>query len=154
VKTGELGMPDLDTKERMKHVYAHIWIGELWNHGNPGGGRCLAETFTDHRPIEQFPNNRDGHVQMAFDWNRAFPDMTFVIKDMIVEQDRLVARYVARGTHEGTLLDIPRTGASVELTGIDIMRFQGDQITDWWHNEDMQSLMETILRAQRGEAAG
>ncbi|MEB3022994.1 MULTISPECIES: ester cyclase [Mycolicibacter] len=140
--------PQSTSADHMRHTYADIWIGQLWDHGNTDGGRCLAETFTDHRPIEQFPNSKQGHIDMAVDWNLAFPDMIFTVEDMIVEGDQLVARYTARGTHEGPLLDIPGTGVQVELTGIDIMRFKDGLITDWWHNEDMQGLMEAIQRAR------
>ena len=145
-------MSESAARERMKYIYAQVWIGELWNCGKPEGGRHLAETFRDHRPIAQFANSRAGHIEMALDWTRAFPDMRFEIEDMIVEGDRLVARYVARGTHLGPFLGMPGTGVSVELTGIDIFRFDGEQMTDWWHNEDMQGLMDTILRAHRGGA--
>jgi len=140
--------PERIDADQMRHIYAAIWIGELWDYGNPAGGRCLADTFTDHRPIAQFPNTKQGHIEMAIDWNRAFPDMTFTVEEMIVEGDQLAARYTARGTHEGTLLEIPGTGAQVELTGIDIMQFHDGLITDWWHNEDMQGLMEAIQRAR------
>ncbi len=134
-----------DKNERMKHIYKNLWIGKLWDKGDEDGGQFLADHFVDHRPIPQFPNSKAGHIEMAKDWNRAFPDMKFYIEDMVVENNRLVARYIARGTHEGILLGIPGTGAKVELHGIDIFNFDGDYMTDWWHNEDFQSMMETIL---------
>ncbi|RGA04729.1 ester cyclase [Microbispora triticiradicis] len=128
----------------MRHVYEEIWIGELWNRGDPAGGRALAEHFVDHRPIDAFPNTKEGHIAMALDWHQAFPDYRFLIEDVIVEGDRLVARYVSCGTHLGVLSGIPGTGRKVSLTGIDIMRFDGEHLAEWWHNEDMFGMMQQI----------
>ncbi|RDI63308.1 ester cyclase [Nocardia pseudobrasiliensis] len=132
-------------RELMRHVYEDIWIGELWNHGDPAGGRVLSEHFFDHRPIDAFPNTKHGHVAMAIDWNQAFPDFRFVIEDVLVEGDKLVARYNSSGTHTGVLSGIPGTGRTVSLSGIDIMRFDAeDRLVEWWHNEDMYGLMRQI----------
>jgi predicted ester cyclase len=128
----------------MRHVYEDVWIGELWNRGDPAGGRVLAEHFTDDHPIDAFPNSKEGHIAMALDWHQAFPDYQFTVEDVIVEGDRLVARYTSSGTHLGTLSGIPGTGRKVTLTGIDIMRFDGDLLAEWWHNEDMYGLMQQI----------
>ncbi len=132
-------------RELMRHVYEDIWIGELWNHGDPAGSRVLSEHFFDHRPIDAFPNTKNGHVAMAIDWNQAFPDFRFVIEDVLVDGDKLVARYNSSGTHTGVLSGIPGTGRTVSLSGIDIMRFDAeDRLVEWWHNEDMYGLMRQI----------
>lgn len=140
-------MPTRSEDERhelMRRVYEDIWIGELWNAGNPAGGRVLAEGFFDHRPIDAFPNTKSGHISMALDWHQAFPDYKFVIEDIIIEGDKIVARYNSSGTHLGVLSGIPGTGRRVTLTGIDIMRFERDLLVEWWHNEDMYDLMQQL----------
>ena len=133
-----------NSRKTMQHIYEKIWIGELWNSGNPAGARVLAEDFIDHRPIEQFPGNRNGHIAMALDWHRAFPDMQFKIQDVIVEGDKLVARYSAKGTHLGPFSGHTPTGRNVSLTGIDIFRFRDGYLLEWWHNEDIYGLMKQI----------
>lgn len=135
---------DETRRAKMQHLYEQVWIGELWNAGNAAGGRALARDFVDHRPIERFPADRDGHIAMALDWHRAFPDMTFQIHDVIVEGDKLVARYSAQGTHAGPLSGVAPTGRHVSLTGIDIFRFRDGHLAEWWHNEDIYSLMKQI----------
>lgn len=139
-----MSLREQPTREQMRHAYVDTWIGELWNQGNPDGGRVLAEDFIDHRPIEQFPGNREGHIRMALDWHNAFPDMKFVIHDLIIEGDKLVARYSAAGTHLGPLSGTPATGRQVSMTGIDIFRFRGLEMVEWWHNEDIYGLMRQI----------
>ncbi|MFI9504658.1 ester cyclase [Nocardia sp. NPDC052566] len=132
-------------RDIMRHVYEGIWIGELWNHGDPAGGRVLSERFFDHRPIDAFPNTKPGHVAMALDWHQAFPDFKFVIEDVLIDGDKLVARYNSSGTHTGVLSGVAGTGRVVTLSGIDIMRFDADNhLAEWWHNEDIYGLMQQI----------
>jgi predicted ester cyclase len=140
-------MNAIDTRQQralMRHVYEDVWIGELWNRGDPAGGRSLAEAFVDHRPIDAFPNTKHGHIAMALDWNQAFPDGRFLIEDILVDADRLVARYAFGGTHLGTLSGISATGREVRMTGIDIMRFENERLAEWWHNEDILGMMQQI----------
>ncbi|MBF6332003.1 ester cyclase [Nocardia transvalensis] len=139
-------MSEIEVRRKlMRHVYEDIWIGKLWNCGDPEGGRALSEKFFDHRPIDAFPNTKQGHVAMALDWHQAFPDFTFVIEDVLIDGDKLVARYNSSGTHTGVLSGIPGTGRRVSLSGIDIMRFDADDLlVEWWHNEDMYGMMQQI----------
>lgn len=132
----------------MKHIYVNIWLGEVWNEGNLTNlSAIFSEDFQDHRPIPQFPNTVEGHGAMAQDWCRAFPDMIFEVQDIAAENNRVFARYIARGTHQGPLLGIEATGAKVTLTGIDILGFRDGKVTDWWHEEDFDSFMKPILAA-------
>ncbi|RJO79160.1 ester cyclase [Nocardia panacis] len=139
-------MADAELRRKlMRRIYEDIWIGELWNSGNAEGGRVLAEDFFDHRPIDEFPNTKSGHVAMALDWHQAFPDLIFVVDDILIDGDKLVARYSSSGTHTGTLVGIQGTGRPVSMSGIDIMRFDhDDRLAEWWHNEDMYGLMQQI----------
>lgn len=136
------------TPAEMRHVYENIWIGQVWNKGDITNlSSIFSPEFKDHRPIPQFENSVQGHGEMALDWCRAFPDMTFEIQETIVEGNQLVARYVAKGTHQGVLLGIEPTGAAVTLTGIDIFKFENGKVTDWWHEEDFDEMMKPILAA-------
>lgn len=121
------------------------WLHEVWSQGNVAVVDDLLTTgFVDHRPIPQFGASRDGHKRMAADWHAAFPDMKLTIEDIVVEGDKLVARYSGRGTHRGVFCGIPATGATVSFTEIDIVRFEGDRIAEWWHNEDLQPLAQQV----------
>jgi steroid delta-isomerase-like uncharacterized protein len=53
-------------------------------------------------------------------WN-AFPDLRFACQDCIIQDSRLVAVWVAEGTHQGTILNIPPTGHRVEVKGMSVI---------------------------------
>ena len=67
----------------------------------------------------------------------AFPDVHLTIEDMIGEGDRVVIRYMYRGTHKGDLMGIPPTGKQVAVTGIEIMRVANGKILEEWINSDL-----------------
>lgn len=139
------------TAERMIFLYKAVWLGKVWSDGIVDAvDAVLALDFKDHRSIPQFPGDREGHKMMAADWHRAFPDMKFTAEDIIIAGAKVVGRYVAHGHHLGTFTGIPPSGACVTLTGIDIFQFGEDLVTDWWHNEDIQGLMDAIRRGQKG----
>lgn len=141
--------PGRGDRAHMQYLYETVWLGEVWSQGNVQAvDQVLAPDFCDHRPIPQFAGDRAGHKQMAADWHSAFPDMVFIVEDVIVDGDKLVGRYNAQGSHLGTLVGIPATGARVTLTGLDCFRFRGHEVTDWWHNEDMQGVLDQIEQAR------
>ncbi|MCJ7744051.1 MAG: ester cyclase [Dehalococcoidales bacterium] len=44
----------------------------------------------------------------------------------------MVARYSARGTHLGRLLDVPPSGKNIEINGIVIYRLADGKIAEGW----------------------
>jgi steroid delta-isomerase-like uncharacterized protein len=51
----------------------------------------------------------------------AFPDLRFVATEMIMQGSRLALVWVAEGTHQGPIMNIPPTGRRVEVRGISII---------------------------------
>ncbi len=74
----------------------------------------------------------------------AFPDLQFTAEDMIAEGDKVAARYTMRGTHQGELMGIPPTGNRIEVTGIDIVRFEGGKMVEHWGNSDELGMMQQL----------
>lgn len=140
-------MSDQQRRAHMQKTYER-WLHEVWGKGDVAVvDDILANNFVDHRPIPQFGPTRDGHKRMAADWHAAFPDMKLTIEDIVVEGDKLVGRYSGRATHGGAFAGIPATGTAVSFTEIDVIRFEGDRIAEWWHNEDLQPLAHSVRLA-------
>src|ERR671918_1116274 len=52
---------------------------------------------------------------------RAFPDLQFAVKDVVIQDSRVAIVWVAEGTHQGTIMNIPATGHRVEVRGMSII---------------------------------
>ncbi len=74
----------------------------------------------------------------------AFPDIKATVEDMIAEGDKVVARWTMRGTHEGTVRDIPATGRQVTVKGVTIKRVASGKVVEEWALIDMLGLMQQI----------
>jgi steroid delta-isomerase-like uncharacterized protein len=74
----------------------------------------------------------------------AFPDLRHTIEDQIAEGDRVVTRWVARGTHRGELMGIEPTEREIEFGGINIYRLDGDKLTESHVTWDIRGLLQQL----------
>src|SRR5688572_11294676 len=99
---------------------------ELWNH--TGNLDAAAELFA--------AGQAQAAKQEAADFRRGFPDVISTIEDLIAEEDKVVARWRSRATHQGDYMGIAPTGNRVEFTGISFYRIEGGKIVQSWNSED------------------
>jgi predicted ester cyclase len=84
----------------------------------------------------------------------AFPDLRMDVEDLIASGDKTVARVRATATHQGEFMGMPPTGNRVEMTLVDIMRFDGaGRVCEHWGVADMLSLMQQIGAVPAGPPA-
>jgi predicted ester cyclase len=68
---------------------------------------------------------------------RSFPDVAITIEDLVVEGDKIVNRYIERGTLTGvTFLGIEPSGQHYEKPGTTIYRVAGGCLAESWGVED------------------
>lgn len=72
------------------------------------------------------------------------PGSQIEVLDAFESGDRLAARFVQRGRHEGDLMGVPASGNEVELNGITIMAFRDGKVVKRWASADMLGLMMQI----------
>lgn len=104
----------------------------------------LAPNYRAHFPGAPEPIDRDGHKGMVETFAAAFPDWEEEIQDVIAEDDRVVLRVTAGGTHQGEFQGIPPTGDTVTITGIGIARIEDGQIVESWWDFDALGLMQQL----------
>ena len=122
------------TREEKQQVVERLHA--LWNSGNLAAiPRVYAPDFVSHMPKGWDASEFRGHagVRQAVQRIRsAFPDWHETIVDMIIEGDRVVSRYISRGTHQGPFLGLEPTGKRVEVDEISIYRIADGKIAEQW----------------------
>lgn len=111
-----------------------------------GGDLALADAliapdYVDHRGG---PPGREGFklgLQMI---RAAFPDWSSTPEDMVVEGDRVAARWTVRGTHLGDFMGIPATGRAITMAEAGILRFEGGQLVELWRVADELGLLRQL----------
>lgn len=63
----------------------------------------------------------EGIRAMLESYWKAFPDLEFTVTDTVVHDSRAVIVWMAEGTHQGTILNIPPTGHRVAVRGVSII---------------------------------
>jgi steroid delta-isomerase-like uncharacterized protein len=80
-------------------------------------------------------------------WFRnAFPDLSCTVEDQVAEGDEVVSRWTLRGTHQGEFFGVPASGERVEMSGIQIDRFdeESGKIIEEWAEFDLLGAMHQM----------
>jgi steroid delta-isomerase-like uncharacterized protein len=74
----------------------------------------------------------------------AFPDVHYLIEDMVAEGNQVVTRWTMEATFTGEYNGIPPTHEKVTLAGVSIDRFAGDQIAETWQFYDAYGFLRQL----------
>jgi steroid delta-isomerase-like uncharacterized protein len=98
------------------------------------------------------PNSETGEIRGADTikgeieyFHSAVPDLTYTVEDQVAEGDKVVSRYTVSGTHQGEFFGVPGTGNRIEMTGINIDRFdESGKLIEEWPEYDLLGAMKQI----------
>ena len=74
-----------------------------------------------------------GFLSTGYD---SFPDGHEEIQDIVAEGDKVMVRWIFRGTHRGTFMGLPPTGKPVEVIGYGTYVLENSQIV--WDTMSME----------------
>ena len=103
-------------------VYTDI-INQAWNsHDIEKVLRFYSPDYiADDVGLASVLRGHAGLREMLQTYWRAFPDLEIAVTDMVIEGSRVVSAWVAAGTHQGTIMNIPPTGHKVQVRGVSII---------------------------------
>jgi predicted ester cyclase len=143
----------MDTQE-MKALVRRLYE-ELW-----GGGdlsvidQCIARDYVNHQRVV------DPHVSpsasaieicgaemfrtLVSAWRVGFPNVRTTVEDQIAEGDKVVTRWISRGTQSGPWGQAAASGRPMIVEGISIDRIADGKVVETWTNWDLLGLMQQI----------
>jgi len=74
----------------------------------------------------------------------AFPDLVHQIVELISFKDKVILRFIARGTHKGDLEGLPPTGNAMEVSSIEIFTIKDGKIIEERQEADMLGMMTQL----------
>jgi steroid delta-isomerase-like uncharacterized protein len=104
--------------------------------------RFVAENYVNHNVVVE--DGREANRRFWADFFTGLPDLTAEMADLVVAGDRVVGRFVYRGTHTGSLLGIPATGRPVEMRSIDIWRVADGMFVEHWDELNLMEVFQQI----------
>lgn len=102
----------------------------------------IAEDYINHNVV--VADGREANRDFWAMFFRGLPDVTVTMEDLIVSGDRIVGRFVYRGTHTGELMSIPATGAQVEMRSIDIWRVENGLLVEHWDELNLMEVFQQV----------
>ncbi len=127
----------------------HNFIEEVWHEGNLDSiPKYIASGYIRHtnhmRDGGREVRGLDGARQSIAALRTSFPDIHFTSEDVLVDEDKVVVRWTASGTHRGEFMGLSPTGIHVSWAGINIYRVADGKIVERWAYEDGVSLYQQL----------
>lgn len=77
-------------------------------------------------------------------YHTAFPNMKIKINEVVGDGEKLTIFSTMTGTNTGSLMGISPTNKKVTVNGVDIMKFNGEKISDHWGVYDNLSMLTQL----------
>jgi predicted ester cyclase len=87
------------------------------------------------------PMSREETLEMTQNVYRVFPDIHVSLEELIAVGDRVILRYISRGTHKEEWEGILPTGNKIEVSGIIISRIENGKFVEDWQEMDTFDLI-------------
>ena len=105
----------------------------------------ITEPMSLEQEIEQFKT-----------FHNAIPNFAYNVEEIISVGDKVIVRFIARGTHTGEIeeMGIPATENKVEVSSIIIFRIENGKVVEERQDADMLGLMQQLgmeLKPKEGE---
>ncbi len=102
-----------------------------------------AESYVNHEALFS-AEGREANRQFWHTFFAAIPDLRASMEDLVIAGDRVVGRFVYRGTHTGELMGIPASGHAVEMRSIDIWRVEDGVFAEHWDEINALQLFQQM----------
>ena len=116
---------------------------------NTASGK-LAEELISPNAIFYIPGQSEpmrgpaGYLTIIKMMRSGFPDIQWTLEEIVVEGDKVAARFIMRGTHQGSFFGVPPTGKSIVVQAMNFYYLQGGQIVGEHGQPDFLGLLQQI----------
>ena len=129
-----------------KEAIIRRYYEELFNRGRLElVSELLAPDYVNHSPgSPEQARGRDGVVEVVRALRLAFPDLQYIVEDLVVGEHSVAARTTMTGTHRGDFFGLPPTGKRFQVSQMAIERFRGEAIVAHHRVTDELSLFKQL----------
>ena len=98
----------------------------------------------DHDPAENQEPGAEGYIKFFTELRKSFAELKVEIKHMVADEHSVAIAYKMTGIHRGRFLDVPPTGHTIIVRGVQIARFYGGRMVERWGTLDELGILEQL----------
>jgi predicted ester cyclase len=133
-----------DLIEKNKEIVREFTKTFKNEHNVDGINHLFAPEFKHHFKQEGLPPGLEGFKLVGRMMNTVFPDVVVTENDLIVNENTVVERSTAVGTHRAPMMSEPVTNKQIHWTEIHIYRIRNEKIVEHWVEWSALELMKQI----------
>ncbi|MDN3922161.1 ester cyclase [Roseateles violae] len=135
----------ISTAQREAMTLAARRYVAFWNTGEASFARlALAPDFVDRTLPPGRPQGFEGPLFASKNFREAVPDLKAEVQELMLVDDRVIARLRFTGHYTGTFQGKSGDGRSVNFIATDIYRVANGLIAENWHIEDNLTLLRQL----------
>lgn len=116
---------------------------DFWNKQNIAAyDKYYTTDFIIHHA--EGDQNREQDKKLCQAFFTAFPDLRFMLDELVAEGDKVALVWTANCTHKGEFMGIPATGKRIKFKGIDVYRIADGKIAEVWASMDNLGMMQQV----------
>ena len=104
----------------------------------------LHPGFSLHTPLPTPGPGIEAMNNVIVTCRAAFHGLNVTIEDIMADEDKVTARFTARGIHKGEFMGLPPTGKAITMTGIEIFRIKEGKIAELWGEANLMGLLQQL----------
>jgi predicted ester cyclase len=121
----------------------------VWNQGELDLlDTIIHDRYTNHSPGGATipPPGPAGLIPIIESMRKGFPDLHYEIQDLVITEDRIVARVLMTATLLGELWGMQPNGRSFEVSQVNIEYVEDGKIVEHWRLTDELSMMKQLQK--------
>ena len=132
------------------------WFSEVWDNKRSAAiDEMLAPDVVIHGLDENQPMRGTGAFKKFHEiFCGAFPDIRISVEKLVAENDSVAFLCLVRGQHLGDHLGFKASSATVDFTGLGMVRIKDGKIVEAWNNFDFERMNKQIGAADVKRSAG
>jgi steroid delta-isomerase-like uncharacterized protein len=121
------------------------FVEEVVNQGHLERADDLVATdFVELDLLPGQQQGREGLKQLIGEFRTAFPDIHWVIEELIGEGEKVFSRFTWQGTHRGEFFGVPATGKRIKVKGMVVDRVVAGKMAESRILMDGLSMMKQL----------
>ena len=104
----------------------------------------FAQNYVDHALPPGLPAGVAGFQAFFSMLRTAFPDLQYMVEDVVAEGEQVVARVTAHGTMKGDFQGMKASGKAATWTEIHIGRYAAGKVVEHWATIDQLGMLHQL----------